>query len=355
MTLLLFFAGLALLTVGGDQLVRGSSRLATTMGISPLVVGLTVVAFGTSAPELAVCVQAALGGRADIALGNVVGSNIFNVLFILGIAAAIRPLIVSRQLVQREVPVMVGISFLCFVLVWDGMVSRWDGLLLCACVIAYFIVVVKISRREYRQAAVPVATSSVAAARDTALRCGQIFGGILLLVLGARWLVEAAVEIARAMGVSELVVSLTIVAAGTSLPEVAASVVATLRGEREIAVGNVVGSNIQNILAILGLSSAVSPAGILVDPAALAFDIPVMLAVAVACLPIFFTGHLISRWEGFLFLAYYGAYVLFLVLGAQHHASLPLFSSTMMGFVVPLTMITLLILFWRATHKQKVQ
>jgi cation:H+ antiporter len=348
MTLLLFFAGLALLTAGGELLVRGASKLARAVGISPLVVGLTVVAFGTSAPELAVSVQAAFAGQADIAVGNVIGSNIFNVLFILGCAAIIRPLIVSRQLVQREVPVMVGVSFVAFALALDGNFGRLDGMILFSGVVLYTTLAIRMSRRETREAAANGEAAPSASPREIGLRAAQITGGLLMLVLGARWLVASAVEMARSLGVSELVISLTIIAAGTSLPEVAASIVATVRGEREIAVGNVVGSNIFNLLSILGITALVAPDGIRVAGAALAFDFPVMLAVAVACLPIFFTGHLISRWEGILFLGYYAAYVVYLVLGTQHHATLPVFSGAMMGFVIPLSAITLLIFFWRA-------
>jgi cation:H+ antiporter len=320
------------------------------VGISPLVVGLTVVAFGTSAPELAVSLQAALRNQPDIAVGNVVGSNIFNVLFILGLAAAIRPLVVSRQLVQREVPIMVGVSFVSFALMLDGMMNRVDGLLLFGGLLVYTTVAIRLSRSETRASRSESEPEVQEGGSKLALRCAQILAGLVLLVLGAHWLVASAVEIARSMGVSELVISLTIVAAGTSLPEVAASIVATLRGEREIAVGNVVGSNIFNLLAILGITALAAPQGISVAAAALAFDLPVMLAVAVACLPIFFTGHKISRWEGFLFFVYYVAYAIFLTLGAQQHASLPAFSGVMMSFVIPLTAITLLVFFWRAVR-----
>jgi cation:H+ antiporter len=180
----------------------------------------------------------------------------------------------------------------------------------------------------------------------------MIIAGLALLVLGAHWLVSGAVEIARFLGVSELIIGLTIVAGGTSLPEVAASIVASLRGERDIAVGNVVGSNLFNILAVLGLSSLVSPVGIPVSPAALSFDIPVMIAVAVACLPIFFTAHLIARWEGALFFGYYLAYTSYLILGALQHRAIETFSAAMLWFGFPLTAITLLVLAVRAWRRQ---
>jgi cation:H+ antiporter len=186
-----------------------------------------------------------------------------------------------------------------------------------------------------------------------AAQVGLVIAGLAALVLGSNWLVDGAVIIAKALGVSDLVIGLTIVAAGTSMPEVATSVMAAIRGERDIAVGNVVGSNIYNILAILGAASVVAPEGIPVAPAALRFDIPVMIAVAVACLPIFFTGHLIARWEGWLFLGYYAAYTLYLILGATQHDALPVFSQIMMLFVAPLTVVTLLILAARAHRAQR--
>jgi cation:H+ antiporter len=174
--------------------------------------------------------------------------------------------------------------------------------------------------------------------------------GLSLLVLGANWLVQASVTLARALGMSELIVGLTIVAAGTSFPEVATSILAAIRGERDIAVGNIVGSNIFNILAVLGVSASVAPGDLAVAPSLLAFDLPVMVAVAVACLPIFFTGHLIARWEGALFLAYYAAYTIYLILDASGHDAQVGFSMVMGGFVLPLTVITLIVLTWRHWH-----
>ena len=338
-----FVAGLVFLVAGAEALVRGASRLAALFGLSRLVIGLTIVAAGTSSPELAVSMGAALSGQADIAVGNVVGSNIFNVLFILGICALILPLRVSSQLVRTDVPVMIGVSLLVLVLCADGRIGRFDGVLLLAGMIAYFWYSIVEGRRT--------AADEPAAAGEGGGIAPQILWialGLALLVLGARWLVEGAVSMARLMGVSELVVGLTIVAAGTSLPEVATSVVASLRGERDIAVGNVVGSNIFNILGILGLSALVSSDGLAVAPSLASFDTPVMVAVALACLPIFFTGHLISRAEGGLFLGYYVAYTLYLVLAAAQHDALPLYSAVMMAFTVPLTIVTLVVVAVRA-------
>ena len=344
-TLGFFVGGGALLIAGAELLVRGASRLAIAAGISPLVVGLTVVAFGTSSPELAVTVGSAYAGEADVALGNVVGSNIFNVLFILGLSAALAPLVVARQLVRVDVPIMVAVSVVALLLALDGHVGRVDGLVLFAGIVAYMIFLIRQSRKEGQDRP----DQSQGVDRDEEPRSSplldivSIVGGLALLVVGANWLVEAAVATAGALGISELVIGLTIVAAGTSLPEVATSILATLRGERDIAVGNVVGSNIFNLLSVLGLGAIVAPAGVPVPPGALSFDIPVMIAVAVATLPIFFTGYVIARWEGLVFLAYYAAYTAFLVLQAVEHDLLTSFRAAMVWFVGPLTLLTLLV------------
>ena len=355
MTVLFFLLGLVALVLGAELLVRGASRLALSLGISPLVVGLTVVAFGTSSPELAVSVQSALAGQADIAVGNVVGSNIFNVLFILGASAIITPLVISQQLIRQEVPVMVGVSLLLWLLASDGGINLAEGLLLLGLLAAYTLFLIVQSRRN--QAALRAEYEEAFAApagqgwdRHWAVQVLLVVAGLGLLVLGARWLVEAAITFARYLGVSELVIGLTVVAAGTSLPEVATSVLAAIRGERDIAVGNVVGSNTFNILGVLGASGLAASGGLTVAPAVLGFDLPVMVAVAVACLPIFFTGREIARWEGFLFLAYYVAYTAYLILWVQQHDALGPFSAVMVGFVLPLTAVTLTVVavrHWR--------
>lgn len=353
MNFLIFFGGLAALVLGANLLVRGASKLALSVGISPLVVGLTVVAFGTSAPEMAVSVGAALDGRTDIALGNVVGSNIFNVLFILGVSALVTPLFVDAQLIRQEVPIMFGVSLLLLALSLDGRLGLSDGVLLFGLLVAYTVFLIVQSRREgqaAQQEAAHERRPGAAGAWDSKLpvQIALIGAGLAGLVFGSEWLVEASVAFAQALGVSELVIGLTIVAAGTSMPEVATSITAAIKGERDIAVGNVVGSNTFNILGVLGLSSLASgTAGLAVPASVLSFDIWVMLAVALACLPVFMTGREIARWEGLVFVAYYGAYVLYLILSAQHHAVLPAFSSAMLSFVIPLTVVTLVVLLIR--------
>jgi cation:H+ antiporter len=305
-----FLGGFALLVIGANMLIHGASRIAAALGVSPLVIGLTVVAFGTSAPELAVSVRAALGGNADVALGNVVGSNTFNVLFILGVSALLVPLAIVPRLLWFDVPILIGVSALAWWLASDGAVSRWEGALLVAGIAGYTLLQIETSRRARSTVPRPAAARSLLAVLWNLL---LVAGGLALLVLGADWLVQAAVAIARALGVSDLVIALTIVAAGTSLPEVAASVVAALKRERDIAVGNVVGSNIFNLLCVLGVSAAVAPEGVRVPPAALALDIPVMFGVAAVCLPVFWIGRRVSRAEGALLLLGYCAYVAVLI------------------------------------------
>jgi cation:H+ antiporter len=362
MTLVLFFLGLIALVAGAQVLVRGASRLALSFGISPLVVGLTVVAFGTSAPELAVSVRSAWGGQVDIALGNVVGSNIFNVLFILGLSALFAPLVVAPQLIRQEVPIMLGASLLLFVLAINGSIDRLEGALLFGLLIAYTVFLIRQSRRESRAtqdeyaqefALEPDVPNAATWDRHWSVQLALIAGGLVLLILGANWLVDAAVTFARVLGLSEVVIGLTIVAIGTSLPEVATSLVATLRGERDIAVGNVIGSNMFNILGVLGVSSLLAPDALPVGQAMLNFDLPVMIAVAVACLPIFFTGHLISRWEGALFLFYYAAYTAYLLLAAQQHHAAAAYGTVMMSFVLPLTAVTLVVIAWREWRRRQ--
>ncbi len=341
--------GLVLLVLGGELLVRGASRLAASLRISPLVIGLTVVAFGTSAPELAVSVQSALAGSADIALGNVVGSNIFNVLFILGISALIVPLVVSSQLVRWDVPVMILVSAFVLVFGWDQQINRWEGVGLFLGIIAYTWWCIRKAKSE--SPAVEQEFAQEWAPTNTKPTAGWdalfIAAGLVLLVFGARFLVTGAVVIAKHLGVSELVIGVTVVAAGTSLPEVMTSIVAAIRGERDIAVGNVVGSNIFNILCVLGLTSAILPGGVEVSRTALQFDVPVMIGVAIACLPIFFTGHVISRWEGALFLFFYLTYTTFLILQATDNKWQSTFKTSVLLFILPLSVVALGVSWWR--------
>jgi cation:H+ antiporter len=343
MILVFFLLGLVLLIVGAELLVRGATRLAVGFGITPLVVGLTVVAFGTSAPELAITIQSSLAGQGDLAIGNVVGSNITNVLLILGLAAVITPLTVAQKLIRLDVPLMIGVSFLMLLLGLDMRYGLLDGALLVLGIIAYTVFAIVQSRRESKQIESEYAEEYAQPRRPTSARRLRdlvlIAVGLILLTIGSRWMVDGAVSFARSAGISELVIGLT--------------VVASMRGERDIAVGNVVGSSIFNILSVLGVGALVAPGGIAVSATALAFDIPVMIAVAIACLPIFLNGHTIYRWEGALFLCSYAAYTTYLVLTATRSEALPVFRLAMLAFVLPLIVITLLVGLARAPRKRQ--
>ncbi|HNQ78458.1 MAG TPA: calcium/sodium antiporter [Acidobacteriota bacterium] len=344
MAIFLFLSGLGLLVAGAECLVRGSSRLAASLGISPLIVGLTVVAFGTSSPELAVSLKAALSGQADIAVGNVVGSNILNVLLILGLSALIAPLSVSSRLVRLDVPLMILVSAAVLVFSIDGKIGRIDGAILVANFVLYCWILVRQGRRENGEIKEKYSRDLAGAGRgriDTMKNIVLAAFGLGLLVVGSRLLVDGAVSFAKVLGVSESVIALTVVAAGTSLPEIVTSVIAAIRGERDIAVGNVVGSNLFNTMPVLGLSAIAAPRGLEVSAAMLRFDIPVMISVALACLPLFFTGGRICRKEGALLLGYYFAYTLYLVLASSHHDALPAFSAAMLYFAIPITAVTL--------------
>ncbi len=337
---ILVVVGIGLLTVGADLLVRGAAALAERLGMSHLVIGLTVVAFGTSMPETAVSVGSALWGKGGVALGNAIGSNLFNVLVVLGGAALIRPLGIVRRLLRLDVPVMIGAAVLVLLVSLDGRLGRIDGFVLLLSGLLYMTVLVR-SGRARDDAPADDTEPPPFPLRGTAESVGRLLLGLALLVVGSRLLVDGSVEVARWLGVSELMIGLTVVAAGTSLPELATSFVASWHGHRDIAVGNVVGSNIFNALIVLGLAGTLAPHGILVPLGVRTFDIPVMIVVSAACLPIFFTGWEVSRWEGVVFLAYYSVYILYLALHIVAHDAADLVRVAVDYFVGPLTVIVL--------------
>lgn len=357
MAVLMLLAGLVLLIAGGEGLVRGASRLAAALGISPLIIGLTVVAFGTSSPEFAVSLIASLSGQANLMVGNIIGSNIFNVLFILGLSAMITPLIISQQLVRLDVPLMVVVSLLTLLLTLDGHFNQIEGFIFFAGLIGYLFLLFRIGQRESAEVKEEYehefGSRPQGNGRHIFINILLAAGGLAMLVFGSRWLVQGSVEIARALGVSELVIGLTIIAAGTSMPEVITSVIASLRGERDIAVGNVVGSNLFNLLGVLGLTALVTPSGVVIPESARQLDLPVMTAVAVACIPIFFSGTKILRREGALFFFYYIAYTAYLILDAIRHPILPLFTQVMLGFALPVTILTLAIVMIRVIGQRR--
>ena len=358
LTFAYLIGGFILLVLGAEVLVRGAARLAARFGISPLIIGLTVVAFGTSAPEMAVSTQSAFMGQGDIAIGNVIGSNIFNVLVVLGLSALIIPLVVSRQLVRFDVPIMIAAGFLAWFLALDGSYSRIDGLILFSCIVVYTGYLIISSLKAFKAGKTLASddeyTTDINPHRFASLiNTAYLVIGLILLVTGSNLLVTGAVSLAQALGLSELVIGLTIIAIGTSLPELATSLIAAWKGERDIAVGNIVGSNLFNLLAVLGLAGLVSPENIAVARSAIEFDFPVMMAVMVACLPVFFAGYSINRWEGALFLGYYVAYTAYLIMQSNGEPFANTFADAMFGYVVPLTAITLFVIAARAWRIQR--
>jgi cation:H+ antiporter len=341
--------GLVVLVGGAEVLIRSASRLAVTIGISPLVVGLTVVAFGTSAPELAVGVQAALDGQTDLALGNVTGSNMFNTLAVLGVASVIGALVVRQKLVRREMPVLVLVSLVVLVMALNGGIGRIEGLVLFAGAVGYTVWAILIERNEPPEVQAEYVGELVTAVRPRhwSINVLGVLVGLALLVLGARWLVSGASEIAVSLGMSELLVGVTIVAIGTSLPELATSVVAAVRGERDIAVGNVVGSNLFNLLVVLGLSAVVSPTGVPVPTQVMDFQLPALVVVSLLCFGVFYTQLLVRRWEGVAFLALYAAYMAYTVAEATDSDAL---NAVQVVSAVMVTVVAVAVAFttWRA-------
>lgn len=311
-TILALVVGVLVLGYGADVFVASASKLARRFGISPVVIGLTVVAFGTSAPEMAVNILAAMNGNSAIAFGNVVGSNTFNVLVILGMCTLIKPLVIQGQLLKIDTPLMVVTSMLLWWMGQDGALSRSEAAIFCLGIIGYTALQVKLAMKE--RASVKAEFSQEfneggPAPRNILL----LLGGLVLLIIGARMFVYGAVELARLWGISESVIALTIVSAGTSLPEVATSVAATLKGEKEIAIGNVVGSNIFNILAVLGISGMLSPKPLIADLPMQQIDIPVMILSALFVVVLAKTPGRFQKFLGVFFLVGYGAYVIELI------------------------------------------
>ncbi|MEO0847949.1 MAG: calcium/sodium antiporter [Cyanobacteria bacterium J06648_1] len=354
-------AGLVLLVIGAEFLVKGASRVAAILNIPPLIIGLTIVAYGTSAPEMSVSIISSFSEQSvDIAMGNVVGSNICNILLVLGMSSVVAPLIVTKQIIRSDVPIMIGVSLLLFMFALDGQISRVDSIILFILGVLYTLSLIYQSNKqgsEQDEFAEEYSFSDPVTPMVWVKNIVYILGGSALLILGSRWLVNSAVTIAEYFQVSKLLIGLTIIALGTSLPELATSVVASFRGERDIAVGNVLGSNIFNILAVLGIAGTISPNGIVVSPSVINFSAPVAIVVAFACLPIFYSGKQIDRWEGLLFLFYYLAYNGYLILDATNNPVLPMYIRVMLIGVIPLTaiaVITIAIMEKRAESKKTV-
>lgn len=310
-------AGLALLVAGAELIVRGGSDVATRLGISPLIIGLTIVSIGTSTPELAIGIEAALRGEGELAVGNIVGTNMVNILLILGLSALIRPLAIRSQTIRMDLPMIIVASLMLAGAARDGALSRAEGVLLTVSALAYTVLLLWVARRESRQLKEAFARElegqSPPAAPNMLRSFVLLLVGIAVVVLGADWLVDGAVVLARLWGVSDAFIGLTVIAIGTSAPELVTTVVSTIRNTRDIAIGNLLGSSVYNILFILGITCLFPAAGIPVGPALIRTDIPLMTGVALLCVPVFVTGREVTRLEGALFVAAYAAYLAYLI------------------------------------------
>lgn len=310
MSLLELALGLALLYYGAEWLVRGASIMGIRLGMTPLLIGLTVVAFGTSMPELLVSLKAGMQGKGDIAIGNVVGSNIANLALILGVAALIRPLKVQAQVIRREVPLGIGAAVLLCLLLVNDVLGRFEGSVLFVALVIYLIISFRDARAELNpEVQAEYADAMAPAERATWHYIVLAICGLLLLVGGAHLLVEAAVELARIAGLSEAIIALTLIAVGTSLPELATSAVASFRKNGDIAVGNALGSNLFNILAVLGIAAVLVP---LTRGGVTWVDLGVMVGIAAIAYPMLRQGYVLSRLDGALLLLMYAGYMAWL-------------------------------------------
>ncbi len=310
MNWLLIAGGLVALIIGAELLVRGATALALRLGIPPIVVGLTIVSIGTSLPELAVGIEAGRLGAGSLAVGNIAGTNVVNILLILGLSAAMIAVPLSRNTIRFELPMIVVASALLWLLASDGDLSRLDGSILLALAGFFTYGVVRFAKRE------PIDVAEIEAELPNPGKALvdilMLVFGMVIVILGAEWLVDGSVAIARSLGISEAVIGLTIVAIGTSAPELVTTIISTIRGHRDVAIGNLIGSSIYNLALILGLTSLVTP--LTVSSELIRIDLPVMVAVALLCIPVFLTGRRVSRGEGYVFIGLYVAYLSFLIL-----------------------------------------
>jgi len=347
-TILWFIVGLVALIGGAELLVRSVSRLAVIAGISKLVIGLTVVAFGTSAPELAVSIQAGVTGQTDIMIGNIVGSNLTNILLILGLSALIIPLKVHKTLIKVDLPFLIVITILVYILGLNGFFTIWECLLLTVILAIYLFYLF----RQKGDVDIPLAEGEDVKKHSVPKDLVLLVIGFAGLILGARWIVSSAIIFAEMAGVSELVIGLTVVAIGTSLPEIVISLLAAFKGEKDIAVGNIVGSNILNFLAVLGVSGMFIPEAIPIQQSLLDVDLILLIGATILCFPIFFTGRRIVRWEGAVFLVLYIAYLLYQFLIASDHEVLEVFIALMLYFVFPMILLLVTTAFIAETKKR---
>ncbi|SEM30080.1 cation:H+ antiporter [Pseudomonas sp. ok272] len=337
-----------MLILGAELLVRAAVRLVAHLKVRPLIIGLTIVAFGSSAPQLTVSLQATLAHNTDIAVGSVIGSSIFTILVILGLSALIMPLRVSRQLVRLDIPLLIGASALVFALAWNETLTPLDGIVLLAALVLYLGLLLRQSQHSPHTPSAYTPPPRTPWIRSALL----ILTGLVLLIGAGHLLLDAAVDLASELGLSERVIGLTIVAISTSLPQLATSLLAAVRGQRDIAVGNVIGGNLFNLLGVLGFTALVAPSPLSVSPNALAFDLPVLLGVTLLCLPVFYSGYRVTRVEGLLFLALYLAYGLHV---ASFTTGMPLagkLEHLMLFYVLPALLAFLLFTSVRAWRRQ---
>ena len=358
LTIVLFIAGLAALIFGAELFLKAVDHFGLKWGVSPLIMGLTVVAFATGAPELAISLKAAMNGSADLVLGNIVGSNIANILLILGITAVIAPINITARIVRIDLPIVIAASMSLYFLARDGELSMFDGIILLLELSAYsfytFLHIKKTRNQgaeegeifEYDEDPEDLAKGSWFYFKNI----GLLVIGLALIVFGSDWMVNSAVEIATVLGMSELVIGLTIVSIGTSLPEVATSLSAARKGKADIAVANVLGSNLYNIMLTLGLTLVIAPNVLDVSPQAIVLDLPFMVAVSLSCIPIFVAGFNITRSDGLIFLFYYATYLAYLVLLALNNSMTNRIEQAMLYVVLP---ITLAYVIWRLLAYRK--
>jgi cation:H+ antiporter len=352
----LLVLGLVLLVSGADALVKGAARLASSIGIPSLVIGLTVVAFGTSAPELAVSINSVVSNKTELAIANVIGSNIFNILFILGLAAIITPLTISKQLIRQDVPIMVMISALVFYMLTDAHLSVLESGVLVILLLTYttfLFIQGKSTENDTLETKNDEVDSLISGSFPMWQSALWLIFGLILLIIGSNLLVNSAVNIARAFGVSEAIIGLTIIAIGTSLPEVVTSIVASVKGQRDIAVGNVIGSNTFNLLAVLGISGVISDHGMMGGAQLVQQDLPIMLGVAVLCLPLMFTGAVLSRLEGALFFGLYVVYSAFLIGSVKNSDWLSTLTDITWKLIIPITLVVIAISLIRDFRSKK--
>lgn len=310
--------GLLALIAGAELITRGGVQVATRVGVPPIIIGLTIVALGTSTPELAVGIEAARRGSGSLAIANIAGTNIVNILLILGLSALLRPLALTMQTLRFDLPVMTLVAVALVVLALDGSLTRAEGIVMMVAALIYTVAIVRLTRRESFMTKIEFAREFRASRRlspihEVLLNLAALIVGIAVVVIGSDWLVDGGVALARTMGISDAVIGLTIVAIGTSAPELVTTVIGTLRNDRDIAIGNLLGSSIYNILVILGLTCIVSPEALPVERHLALIDIPLMALVAIVCVPVFLSARRVSRLEGGMFVGAYVVYLTYLI------------------------------------------